>query len=160
VIYRGPITKKSQLSITTAVAALVIIGVVLTLTAYGALSTSSNLPSAGTVSTSATLGVYSNSACTTSLTSLSWGTPTPGSVVTQTIYIKNTSTGLSLTLTMTTNSWSPASANGPITITWNQQNADLAPGQSVTAVLTLTVSSSISDINSFNVNICITGTSP
>jgi archaellum component FlaG (FlaF/FlaG flagellin family) len=101
--------------------------------------------------------VYSDSACTTSLSSVNWGTLTPGGTITQTIYVKNTG-DLSLTLGMTTSSWSSASANGPITITWNQQGIDLQPGQSIAATLTLTVSSSISDTTSFGVQICITGT--
>jgi hypothetical protein len=110
------------------------------------------------VSTSAGLAVYSNSACTTSLSSINWGTLTAGGTTTQTIYVKNTSSGLSLTLNMTTSSWSPASANGPIAIKWNQQSTVLQPGASVAAVLTLTVSSSISGVTSFSVNINIGGT--
>jgi hypothetical protein len=151
---------KRKISITTAIVALIIIGIVLTLNTFAAITTSTNVSSTGVVSTSANLGVYSNSGCTTSLSSISWGTLTPGGTTTQTIYVKNTSSGLSLTLSMTTTSWSPASANGPITITWNQQNTDLTPGQSVSATLTLTVSSSISDITSFSVQISITGTNP
>jgi hypothetical protein len=61
---------------------------------------------------------------------------------------------------MTTSSWSPANANEPITITWNQQNTDLQPGTSVDAILTLTVSSNISNVTSFNANINIGGTNP
>jgi hypothetical protein len=126
----------------------------------GSLITYQTVSSNGAVSTSANLAVYSDSACTTSLASLNWGTLTPGRTSTYTIYVKNTSTGLSLSLSMTTSSWSPASANGPITIAWNQQGIDLQPGASVAAVLTLTVSSSIVDVTSFRVNINISGTSP
>ncbi len=157
---RGTITKKTKISITTAIAALVIIGVVLTITTYAALNTSTNVPATGTVYTSANLSVYSDSGCTIPVSSLSWGNPTPGAVINQTIYIKNTSTGLSLTLNMTTNNWVPTTANGPITITWNQQGTDLKPGQSAAAILTLTVSSSIVDITNFNAQICVTGTNP
>src|SRR5208337_3471920 len=102
----------------------------------------------------------SDSGCTQPLSSINWGTLTAGGTSTQTIYIKNTSSGLSLSLSMTTTSWSPTSANGPITITWNQQGTDLQPGASVAAILTLTVSSSISDITSFSVQISISGTNP
>ncbi len=151
---------KLTLSITIAVVALVIIGFALSVTTFSVISTSSTLASAGTISTSANLGVYSNSACTTSLSSINWGTLTAGGTSTQTIYVKNTSSGLSLTLNMTTSSWNPTTANGPITITWNQQSTDLQPGASVAATLTLTVSSSINDVTSFSVQICITGTNP
>ena len=158
VFVRGIITAKRKLSIITALLALVVIGLALSLTAFSVITTSTSLASAGTVSTSANLGVYSDSACTQPLSSITWGTLTPGGTSTQTIYVKNTSSSLSLTLDMTTNSWSPASANGPITITWNQQSTDLQPGQSTAATLTLTVSPSISDITSFSDQIDITGT--
>ncbi|MGA3290980.1 MAG: hypothetical protein ABSD42_12155 [Candidatus Bathyarchaeia archaeon] len=136
------------------------IGIALTLTTFAAFSTSSTLSSSGTVSTSANLGVYSNSGCTTPLTSINWGALTAGATSTQTIYIKNISSGISLTLNMTTSNWSPTTANGPITITWNQQCTDLQPGASVAATLTLTVTSSISGITSFSVQINIGGTNP
>jgi len=151
---------KRKISITTVVAALIIIGIALTLISFAAITTSTTMSSSGSVTTSAGLGVYSNSACTTSLSSINWGTLTAGGTTTQTIYVKNISSGLSLTLNMTTSSWSPASANGPITITWNQQSTDLQPGASVAAILTLTVSSSIVDITDFSVNIMIGGTNP
>ena len=151
---------KRKISITTVVAALIIIGIALTLISFAAITTSTTMSSSGSVTMSAGLGVYSNSACTTSLSSINWGTLTAGGTTTQTIYVKNISSGLSLTLNMTTSSWSPASANGPITITWNQQSTDLQPGASVAAILTLTVSSSIVDITDFSVNIMIGGTNP
>jgi hypothetical protein len=152
--------EKRKISITTAVVALITIGIALTLISFAAITTSTTMSSAGTLTTSAGLGVYSNSGCTTSLSSINWGTLTIGGTTTQTIYVKNTSTGLSLTLNMTTSSWNPTSANGPITITWNQQSTDLQPGASVAAILTLTVSSSTVDITSFSVNINIGGTNP
>ncbi len=151
---------KRKISITTVVVALIIIGIALTLISFAAITTSTTMSSAGTVTTSAGIGVYSNPGCTTSLSSINWGTLTVGGTTTQTIYVKNTSSGLSLTLNMTTSSWNPASADGPITITWNQQSTDLQPGASVAAILTLTVSSTIVDITSFSVNINIGGTNP
>ena len=140
--------------------ALAIMAIALTLITFSVVTTSQTVSSVGTVSTSANLGVYSNSACTIPLSSINWGTLTAGGTTAQAIYIKNTSIDLSLTLSMTTSSWSPASANGPITITWNQQNTDLQPGASVEAILTLTVSSSISNVTGFSVNINIGGTNP
>ena len=142
-----------------AISLLVTIGLTLAATTYAALSTSQSLSSSGsvTVTSTASLGIYSDSACTTPLTSISWGSLTPGGTTTQTIYIKNTGT-VSLTLSMATSNWSPTSANGPITITWNKAGTVLSSGQSTSAVLTLTVSSGITDITSFSVQISITGT--
>jgi len=154
------ITEKRKLSIAVALVALVIIGIASTLTTFSAITTSTTLASSGAISTSANLGVFSNAACTIPLSSINWGTLTVGGTITQTIYVENTGSGLSLTLNMTTSNWSPTTANGPITITWNQEGTDLMPGQSTAATLTLTVSSSIVDITSFSVQINIGGTNP
>ena len=150
-----------KLSVTTAVTALVMIGIVLTLTTFAALSTTQNVPSIGTVNTSASLGVYSDSTCNVTLSSINWGENlTPGTNITRTVYIKNTGSGLSLTLGMTASNLNPTSANGLITLTWNKENTKINPGQSVAATLTLAVSSSITDVTGFTVQINITGTNP
>jgi len=104
------------------------------------------------------LGVFSNSACTTPLTSINWGSLTVGGNKTQTIYIKNTSSGLALTLSMATSNLNPAGANGPITLTCNLGGTRLQPGQSVAATITLTLSSAVVDVTNFSVQINITGT--
>jgi hypothetical protein len=141
---------------TGAIIAIVMLGLVLTLTTAGLLSMSQSLSSSGSITT-VNVGVYSDSACTLPLTSISWGTISPNSTVTRTIYVKNTG-NTQITLSMTTNGWSPTSANGPITLTWNREGTTLSAGASVAATLTLTVSSSISGITTFSVNIVITGT--
>jgi hypothetical protein len=82
----------------------------------------------------------------------------PGKTTTNTVYIKNTSNAISLSLSMTTSNWNPANANGPITITFSQGGTRLAPAESTMAVLTPTVSSNITDVTNFNVQITITGT--
>lgn len=115
------------------------------------------MPTSGTVNVSANLGVDSDSACTIPVTSINWGTLNPGGNTAQTVYIKNTGSGLSLALNMTTSNWSTG-ANGQITLTWNQENTRLNPGQSVAAILTLNVSPTIADVTNFSVQITITGT--
>ncbi|MCW4003142.1 MAG: hypothetical protein NWE95_04425 [Candidatus Bathyarchaeota archaeon] len=140
------------------IVALVLVAIALTLTTYGAITVSKNLSSTGSINVTPNLGVYSDSGCTTTLSAIDWGTISPGSNITRTIYVKNTGTGTSLTLSMTTSNWNPTSANGPITITWNKEGTILTPGQSTAAVITLTTSQSISGITSFSVQISITGT--
>jgi hypothetical protein len=136
--------------------AIAMVGLILTVTTTGLLSVSQTVSSSGSV-TAINVGVYSDSGCTQALTSIDWGTNTPGSYVTRTFYVKNTGNS-QLTLSMATSSWSPSSANGPITLTWNRENVALNAGQSITATLTLGVSSTISGITAFSVNIVITGT--
>jgi hypothetical protein len=147
---------KRKLSMASVIA-LTIVGLVLTLTTYGAVSVSTTLTSSGSITTSANIGVYSDSACQTALSTIDWGSTSPGSSITRTVYVKNTGSGLSLTLSMTTSNWSPVNANGPITINWNKEGTVLTPGQSVAAVITLSVASSITGITNFGVQILVSG---
>ena len=138
--------------------------------ANGTFSESRNIRSSGSIHThtssgispasqtaSSSLGVYSDSGCTVPMTTINWGSASPGGTSTQTIYVENTGT-VSLTLSMKTSNWNPTSANGPITISWNQQGTMLAPGQSTAAIITLTASAGTTGITSFSVQISISGT--
>jgi len=158
---------------TGTIMAIAMLGLVLTFTTAGLLSVNQAIPSTGNIivqtpappppsqspspSPTVSLGVYNNSACTQTLTSIDWGTLSPGGTVTRTIYVKNTG-NTQVTLSMTKANWDPASANGTITLTWNREGTTLNAGQSTAATLTLSVSSSISGITSFSVNVVISGT--
>ena len=96
-------------------------------------------------------------ACTQSCGSISWSAIPPGNSTSGIVYIKNTGTK-SVTLSLTTDSWNPENANGPITLNWNRVGTTLASNQSIDATLTLSVSSSISGITNFGFDIIITGT--
>jgi hypothetical protein len=141
---------------TGAIIAIVMVGIVLTVTTAGLISVSQSVSSSGSV-TAINVGVYSDSSCTQNLTTIDWGTVAPGNSVTKTIYVKNTGNS-DITLSMTKNSWNPTSANGPITVTWNKEGTTLSAGASAAAIITLSVSSGISGITTFSVNIVITGT--
>ena len=149
--------KKTNLKL-IAVISLAIIAISTAGGTLAALTANSNVGSSGAVNVSANLGVYSDNNCNTPLTTINWGNLSAGGSITKTVYIKNTSSGLSLTLSMSTSSWSPTSANGPITVTWDKENTRINPAQSVAAVLTLNVSPSIVDITNFSVQINIAGT--
>jgi len=134
--------------------AIAVMGLVVS--AMGTLVATHTISSSGSV-TAVGVGVYSDSACTNSLSTISWGTLNPGNVTTYTMYVKNTGT-MPVTLNMTVGNWSPTSASSYITLTWNQEQYVLQASQVVTAVLTLSVSSSISGVTTFSFNITITGT--
>lgn len=139
------------------IGAVVVIALMgLMVSALGALVATRTISSSGSI-TAVGVGAYSNSGCTTALSAISWGTLNPGNVTTYTMYVKNTG-NVPVTLNMTVNSWSPSSASSYIKLTWNQEKSVLTAGQVVTAVLTLSVSSSISNVTSFSNNIIITGT--
>lgn len=142
---------------TSAIGAIVVIALMgLLVSALGAYVATRTISSGGSI-TVVGVGVYSNSGCTTALSTISWGSLNPGNVTTYTMYLKNTG-DVSVMLNMTVNSWSPSSASSYIKLTWNQEKSVLTAGQIVTAVLTLSVSSSITGITSFGNNIIITGT--
>jgi hypothetical protein len=141
---------------TGAIIAIVMVGLILTVSTAGLLSISQSISSSGTV-TAINVGVYSDSYCTQTLTSIDWGTISPGNSVTKTIYVKNTGNA-QITLSMTKTSWNPAGADGPVTVTWNKESTTLSAGASTAATLTLSVSSGISGITTFSVNIVVTGT--
>jgi uncharacterized repeat protein (TIGR01451 family) len=122
----------------------------------GALVATRTISNSGSI-TAIGVGVYSNSGCSTVLSTIGWGTLNPGNVANYTMYVKNTGNS-PVTLNMTVNSWSLSSAPSYISLTWNQEKSRLTAGQVVPAVLTLSVSSSISNVTSFSFNIIITGT--
>jgi uncharacterized repeat protein (TIGR01451 family) len=136
------------------VVAMAVMG--LMVSGLGALVATRTISNSGSV-TAVGVGIYTDSGCTTALSSISWGTLSPGDVKTYTIYVKNEGT-VSVTLNMTIGNWNPASASSYITLTWNKEKYALAAGQVVQAVLTLSVSSSVSGVTSFSFDITITGT--
>ena len=139
-----------------ALIAIIATRIFLTLTTAGLVSVNLAVPSSGNVTT-VNVGVYSDSSCTHNLTSIDWGTISPGDSVTRTIYVKNTG-NTQITLGMTKTNWNPINANGPITLTWNRESNTLNVGQITTATLALSVSESISGITYFSVDIVVTGT--
>jgi hypothetical protein len=118
-------------------------------------STNKGGPPAGSVIPS-NVDIYTDSACTQPLTSIDWGSFSPGDSVNKIIYVKNTHS-TPLTLKMSTTNWNPTYAAESITVTWNRENVILTSQQSTTATLTLTVASNISGISQFSVDIMITG---
>lgn len=136
-----------------AVVAIAIVG--LAASVFGAMlatQTFSNTASINAVG----VGVYSDSACTMKVTSLNWGTLSPGESKTQTIYVKNVGS-VPIVLSMTVGNWTPSNA-GVITVSWNRQGSTLSAGSSISAAITLTVPTSISGVTSFSFDITITGT--
>ena len=138
-----------------AITALVATGIFLAIVTAGLISTQS-LPSSGTIS-AVNIGVYSDSGCTQTCTSLDWGMVSPGSVVTKNVYVKNTG-NVPVTLSMATSGWSPSNANSYLTVSWNRQGTQLNAGQSIAATITLTVASDTGSLNSFSFNATLTGT--
>ena len=139
-------------------------GMVLTYTTAGLVTfqnvnsrVNRQLPSSGNIA-AINVGIYSDFACSQKLESLDWGDIAPGELVNKTIYLKNTGNTM-ITLSMTANNWNPPDANGPITLTWNQEGTELNPSEVMNATLTLTVKEDISGVATFSVEILIIGSS-
>ena len=143
--------------LTFAVICLVLAGSALTLTTYSAINVSDNINSSGSITTSPNIGAFYDSACTNAVSSVTWGSIAAGGTATQTVYVKNTGTG-TIALSLATSNWNPAGAATYITISWNQQGTPLSYGQSVAAILNVTVSPSIAGITTFSNTIAISGT--
>jgi hypothetical protein len=126
-------------------------------TTLASITVTKNVLSSGTVTTTPNIGVYCESGCTTNMTSINWGTITAGGSATQTVYVKNIGNG-AIALSLATGNWNPAAADTYISISWNQQGTQLLPGQSVPAIIKLTVVSSITGVTGFSNTIMISGT--
>jgi len=136
------------------VLAIAVVGIVASvlgaLVATRRISNTGNLKAIG-------VGVYWDSSCTSAVSSIDWGALEPGVTKNFTVYVRNEG-NVQVRLSMTTSNWNPASASSYITLSWNRENYVLSSGSVVSAVLTLSVSSSISGITSFTFDIIISGT--
>jgi hypothetical protein len=102
------------------------------------------------------VGLYTDPAATNVCSNIEWGTISPGSNVTQTIYVKNTG-NTPETLRLTTSGWNPSNATSTLTLTWDKQGSTLPAGSIVQATLTLTVASNTGTLSTFSFNIIISG---
>jgi len=146
------------------IVAIAALGMVLTYTTAGVISIQQmsttinrHVPSSGNIA-AVNVGLYVDFACTQTLQSINWGDISPGGSINRVIYLKNTGS-TNITLSMTKNNWNPPSANGPITLTWDKESAELAPGEVTQATLILTVAEDIIGITTFSVTILIVGSS-
>jgi hypothetical protein len=136
------------------------LGLSLVSQAFPATQTTQTLSSTGSIQiqTTADLGVYSDPACTTPKTSLSWGTLQPGGSQTQDCYIKNEG-NTALTLSLQTSSWSPSVAESYLDLSWDYNGNPINADAVVHVTFTLSVDSGITGVTTFSFDITIVGTS-
>ncbi len=145
--------EKFSVIILLTVMTMAVASVVLT---SGILFESKTINNAGNVN-SVGVGVYWEQECTNEVTIVDWEYVEPGSTQNVTIYIKNEG-NTPMTLNMTTDSWSPVSAPSYITLEWNREGTQVLAYSTLETILTLQVSSNITEISTFNFNLTITGT--
>jgi hypothetical protein len=101
--------------------------------------TSAHLETSGTIVTNnPNLTIFADAACTKQISTVQWGTLQPSGSATMALFIKN-SGNMPLTLTLTENNWSPATAQNYLTLSWNQENTKIQPGASQTVTITINV---------------------
>ena len=136
---------------------MAVFAVSFSLTGFASVVTSRSLNSSGQLNVTAGLEVFADANCLFPLSSIDWGSMSPGNNVTRVIYVKNTGEHLSLTLGLQTSGWVPVDAEDFLSLVWNQEGVKLMPGQVVAAVLTLRIPNNVVDITNFNVQITIIG---
>ena len=88
--------------------------------------------------------VHWDSGYTDTISAVNWIILEPGDSVTKTIYVKNTGNA-PLTLKMTCSGWGSPEVGDHITLSWDKEDAMVDPDVVGGAVLTLSVSPSISE---------------
>jgi len=131
-----------------------IVIVSLLMLSFFALHESFNVPNVSAVASSANLGVYSDAACTKSVSSISWGNVSVGSEKDVTVYIKNLGPD-PLIPSMNMSALNPSTAYLKIYLCWDYGGEQLDSGSVVKVTLRLFVSPYISGITSFSFNINI-----
>jgi hypothetical protein len=111
----------------TMASVVVVVVMGLMVSALGALVATRTISNSGTV-TAMGVGVYSDNACATPLSTIGWGTLNSGDVKTYTMYVRNEG-NVPVTLSMGAGNWNPASASSYITLTWNKENYVLQPAK-------------------------------
>jgi hypothetical protein len=138
----------------TVIAAIIVITVMMT-NALSLIQSSAPVTHSGTIET-LNVSVFQDSACTQTLSTLNWGTLRPGTSANRTIYVKNTGNA-AVTLNMTVTSWNPSAAASYITLTWNRQGTILSQGNSLSALLVLSISANVNGFTSFACTTIIAG---
>lgn len=102
------------------------------------------------------LGVYWDPECTDSTSSLDFGLLTSGASKNFTLYLRNEGNSV-LTLNMTSENWDPPGAVDSISLTWNLEGQQIGLEEVTEFVITLSVSDGIQGIDSFSMDIVISG---
>ena len=134
----------------------VLVASVLVASTFALLTIQKNIRGTGSVK-GVGLGVYWDSQCKNATSSIDFGLLEPGSYKDFTLYLKNEG-NIVLTLNMPSKNWNPVEAANYLSLTWNREGQQVSPGQVISFVIRLSVSSNIQGISSFSLDITISGT--
>jgi hypothetical protein len=122
---------------------------------YALTSVSVYLSSVGTVKALG-VGVYWDSGCSQTVSSIDWGLAEPGAVKNVTVYIRNNGNAPT-TLSLQTANWNPANATSYISLSWSYNGEMIDLNQVIGVNLSLSISSGIQGITTFSFDIVIVG---
>jgi len=137
---------------------LLMIGTALALTTVAVATWTSHvtIPSQGNI-TAIGVSVYWDPSCQNEVTFINWGNIDAGASRSVTFYVKNDG-DMPVRLHMEAVNWEPANAENYLTLTWDRESYLLSEESVVSATLTLSVSSSTTEIDNFSFDILIEGT--
>ena len=122
---------------------------------YALTSVSVYLSSVGTVKALG-VGVYWDSGCSQTVSSIDWGSAEPGAVKNVTVYIRNEGNA-PVTLSLQTANWNPPNAADYISLSWNYDGQTIGSNQVAAVTLSLSISSNIQGITTFSFDIVVVG---
>jgi hypothetical protein len=147
--------KKILLTTIPVVAGILVAFILLNGTVMGTLLGQVTLPNLGTVKAMG-VGVYWDSDCSNTVTSVNWGTVAPGSTNDVTVFIKNEG-DVAETLSSTAENWNPSTASMYMSLSWDYAGQVIVVDGVIEVKLSLSVSSAIEGITSFSFDIIIVG---
>jgi hypothetical protein len=121
----------------------------------GLLTTQKKLTNTGSVK-AINVEVYWDFECTQVVSSVDWGAPEPGDPINKTVYIKNSGTA-PMTLSLSCSDWNPVEAENYLTLSWDSEGTEINAGEVIPAVMTLSVSPSVTGITVFSFDSLIEG---
>ncbi len=111
------------------------------------------------VETQQDIGVYWDQRCTQTVTSINWGTLTPGQTKTVTFYVRNEGNS-TIRLVLSTANYNPSSASSYIILNTSTNNTEADVNQTIKVTPTLKISSNIMSITAFSFDLAINGETP
>jgi hypothetical protein len=124
----------------------------------GSLVTLYWVSGSGVIKLPPTIGVYAESACSTPVTQIDWGTLSPGDVAKKVVYIRNEGT-YPVTLSLSTTNWNPSQAQQYLACTWDYAGQPIAMNSVIAMTFSLAVSSNLtrsSGITTFSFDVVLT----
>jgi hypothetical protein len=114
------------------------------------------LPNASALQIAGSLGIYRDQNCLSKVSSIDWGSLTPGESRNAKVYVRNES-NQTLFLSVTPQNWNPVSASNCLCFSWTIGNSKMEKGEIAEVTLILYVSLYASGVTTFSFEIIFTG---